>query len=508
MAQNTEYVSELRLENVRKLNEHTFNFKPGFNLVVGENGVGKTSILRALLSTLSQRYPSDKQGLKDDDITHNSSYQRVSVQLNTDECFEYRRDYGSKAVRTKGLKRPMLLSYFADEATCNHFKTKKRKRIKTSDKSRSSADFDESLDSAETWIHKKMTHISNLSDYGKPNFFGSPDSVKEFIRNILSQFSDKFVDFEWVFIPYSTSIKFDNSFTSETKEDQKIFRILKREILNQTTDWVLKENITDLSKIVVSSSGEAIELKRKPKITSSFQNILKKYQPSPRLMEAFHQSHIKISLSPQISVIDSNGDKTLLGQLSDGEQRIFSLFVDIARQLVSQPLPDFDPNIPDEELPATWPYNHEGSAIVLIDEIDVHLHPRWQRIIVKALEDVFPECQFISTTHSPYIIQAVDAYSIISLDHVICGDFHNRGIEEITHKVMGITEHEVSPRYLEMLDAAKAYFKAIYRLSDEEKRDNSIEIQNLKSKLEKLKSKYPSNPAYLAFLELKTEFSK
>ena len=49
----------------------------------------------------------------------------------------------------------------------------------------------------------------------------------------------------------------------------------------------------------------------------------------------------------------------------------------------------------------------EGHAIVLIDELDLHLHPKWQRQIVHNLTKAFPRCQFIATTHSPQIIGEV-----------------------------------------------------------------------------------------------------
>jgi predicted ATP-binding protein involved in virulence len=46
-------------------------------------------------------------------------------------------------------------------------------------------------------------------------------------------------------------------------------------------------------------------------------------------------------------------------------------------------------------------------GIVLIDEIDLHLHPRWQRVIIPKLREYFPEIQFVVTTHSPFVLQAV-----------------------------------------------------------------------------------------------------
>jgi len=50
----------------------------------------------------------------------------------------------------------------------------------------------------------------------------------------------------------------------------------------------------------------------------------------------------------------------------------------------------------------------EAEAVVLIDEIELHLHPTWQRRIIKNLTDTFPKCQFIATTHSPQIIGEVE----------------------------------------------------------------------------------------------------
>ena len=49
-------------------------------------------------------------------------------------------------------------------------------------------------------------------------------------------------------------------------------------------------------------------------------------------------------------------------------------------------------------------------GIVLIDEIDLHLHPRWQWKIIDALKNTFPRVQFIVTTHSPVIIAAIGGY--------------------------------------------------------------------------------------------------
>lgn len=55
---------------------------------------------------------------------------------------------------------------------------------------------------------------------------------------------------------------------------------------------------------------------------------------------------------------------------------------------------------------------YELEAVVLIDEIDCHIHPRWQVHILPYLRELFPNCQFIVTTHSPYILNSVQPYEI------------------------------------------------------------------------------------------------
>jgi predicted ATP-binding protein involved in virulence len=89
-------------------------------------------------------------------------------------------------------------------------------------------------------------------------------------------------------------------------------------------------------------------------------------------------------------------------QLSDGERGMLALALDLTRRL-SQANPDLANPL-------------EGEAIVLIDELDLHLHPQWQRTIVRKLTTTFPNCQFIATTHSPLIIGEVAPENIILLE--------------------------------------------------------------------------------------------
>ena len=78
-------------------------------------------------------------------------------------------------------------------------------------------------------------------------------------------------------------------------------------------------------------------------------------------------------------------------QLSDGERGMIAFVFDLARRLAQLNESDNDPAA-------------NGEGVVLIDEIDLHLHPAWQRRITTDLPRVFPKLQFIATTHSPQVI--------------------------------------------------------------------------------------------------------
>jgi predicted ATP-binding protein involved in virulence len=92
-------------------------------------------------------------------------------------------------------------------------------------------------------------------------------------------------------------------------------------------------------------------------------------------------------------VIFKNGDKLKINQLSAGEKTLFSFVTDLARRLAL-----LNPST-DNPL--------EGNGIVLIDEIDLHLHPAWHRTVLPKLRETFPNIQFIITTHSPFVLQSV-----------------------------------------------------------------------------------------------------
>lgn len=96
------------------------------------------------------------------------------------------------------------------------------------------------------------------------------------------------------------------------------------------------------------------------------------------------------------------GVELRVDQLSSGERSFLSLAGDLARRLAM-----LNPNGPDPLA---------GEGVVLIDEVELHLHPKWQRRFIPWMRETFPNCQFIVTTHSPQVIGEISSDSIRILD--------------------------------------------------------------------------------------------
>lgn len=110
---------------------------------------------------------------------------------------------------------------------------------------------------------------------------------------------------------------------------------------------------------------------------------------------------LRIRRTPLRMTVVKQGMELSVAQLSDGERNMLALVGDMARRLSV-----LNPSL---ENPNT------GHGVVLIDEIDLHLHPRWQRSVVSSLEKTFPNCQFIITTHSPQVVGELLPESVMLL---------------------------------------------------------------------------------------------
>ena len=183
-----------------------------------------------------------------------------------------------------------------------------------------------------------------------------------------------------------------------------------------------------------------------------------------------NMTNLRIERNPLAMKVEKNGVSLRIEQLSDGEKCTLALFGDLARRLA-----------------IANPYNSNplhGEGVVLIDEIELHMHPSWQRKVLKKLGDVFPNIQFIITTHSPQVLGEVgDAFNIYGFERAdnvvfvnkinslvgwdsnyILGEFMN------TDVVNKATEEMISKMYeyisLKRYDEATELMEKLARLTD------------------------------------------
>lgn len=111
--------------------------------------------------------------------------------------------------------------------------------------------------------------------------------------------------------------------------------------------------------------------------------------------------NLRVRRNPLRMEIEKNGEILTVNQLSDGEKCLIAMVSDLARRCAIANPERLDPL--------------QGEGVVLIDEIDLHLHPKWQRMIVPRLLEVFPNCQFFISTHSPHVLTHVQSEQIFLL---------------------------------------------------------------------------------------------
>ena len=116
---------------------------------------------------------------------------------------------------------------------------------------------------------------------------------------------------------------------------------------------------------------------------------------------------LQVKRSRMEMTLKKQGQELIVNQLSDGEKNLLAMVGDLARRLAIA-----NPEMEKPEL---------GSGVVLIDEIELHLHPKWQRMVIPALLRTFPNCQFIITTHSPQVLGEVKDGKIYRLANTESG---------------------------------------------------------------------------------------
>lgn len=238
---------------------------------------------------------------------------------------------------------------------------------------------------------------------------------------------------------------------------------------------------------------------QKGKIIPAIQAIVDSVKTCIPDTESFYYDAVE----DQVMIKLLNEGLTPFNNLSDGYRNMVAMVADIAHRAAR-----LNPHFENYSAKQT-------KGVVLIDEIDLHLHPKWQRSVVRDLQAAFPEIQFIASTHSPFIIQSLEPGEVIDLNRPteniemdVSSDFYatpgpldsysNRSIEDIVEEIMGVAVPQRSQRYQKMFEVAKEY----YTLLQKGPNADPMEKKRLKEKLDGLSAPFSDNIAYHAFLEM------
>lgn len=322
-------ITRLNVANLRAFEQAQFEFDPAFTLLVGVNGVGKTTVLEALRICLSRLLPKftasrnrpDAFGL--DDIQVGATALTIDLDLTA-----------------HGDAYHLLIHRQREQNVPHKDGVVREQTLATPDRETLSPDFGKAAKALKT---------------------ARAQPVATYFATRRSLVSDE--------QPKSGKARGGQA---AAFADALIARPLR---LAELATWMHAQDV--LSR----------ELPRAGLHLATMRTAARRFLPDCDGLRAEMEDGPRLLIEKQGRTLD-------VRQLSDGERSLLALVLDLARRL-SQANPGFDDPLRD------------GSGVVLIDEIDLHLHPQWQRRVVRNLEETFPNCQFIATTHSPQVIGEV-----------------------------------------------------------------------------------------------------
>ncbi|RDB06959.1 AAA family ATPase [Runella aurantiaca] len=236
---------------------------------------------------------------------------------------------------------------------------------------------------------------------------------------------------------YGTSRKMSPSNLSETYIDNAIGGLFQDnyELIN-AEEWLLQLDYGAKNGI---KNAEIVLNKLKTVLTSGL-------LPDVKAIELKSELNPETNSIKNYALFETDYGNVRLKDLGYGYQATMAWVVDLAKKLFER--------YASLENPLT------GAAIVLVDEIDLHLHPDWQRQVISHLSSIFPNVQFIVTAHSPLIVQSADNVNLIILEkgkdnqtHIRqeFGTFKGWTVEEILQDLMGLGDKTLSDTYLNLL---------------------------------------------------------
>lgn len=357
-------ILNLSLKDVGRFADLTIHLAPtnknssNITVIVGNNGAGKTTLLKSLATSLSwlvARIRTERgigSHLIDDDIRNGASFAMVAVALID----------GSKA-------RSNVPKKVTDEILFVWTVARSKQGRKSS-------------------VHSELTETSRLADLYRTKLTADDKASLPLIA---------YYPVERSVLEIPLKIKTKHTFDQLDGYDNSLNRGVDfRRFFEWFREREDSENETGISDTALAeisekfgSDSEVWQTLSKLKASSRDRQLTAVRSAIAAFMPGF--TNLRVQRKPRLHMaIDKDGVTLNVAQLSQGEKSMMALVGDIARRLamMNQSL--------DNPL--------HGDGIVLIDEVDLHLHPKWQRSLIRQLSETFPNCQFVLTTHSPLVI--------------------------------------------------------------------------------------------------------
>lgn len=431
------YISELKLKNYRRFSKQTFKFNRNMNILIGSNASGKTTVLEAACVALGAYLAAYKK------------YVPSRFGFNLSEWDVHRK-------LQKSDQQDILISPNIGQYPCL---------------------IDTNLVMGEkVYPYKRVLEKRE----GRTKFAGKNPMQKQIVdwEELMSKAdgSDKQIIFPLVLYLSSARLWNEDNSKQETGIPGRMdayYRCLDKKRGIQLPFNYIKKMIE-----ISAQEKSGIEF---PAYTLIMDAIRKSMQDELKPGQRIEYS----SRYDGLALVDLDGTWVPFDGLSDGYRGVIKIVADIAARMCI-----LNPYLKENALEQT-------PGIVIIDELDLSLHPSWQKRIVRLLVEIFPKIQFICASHSPFIIQSLKEGQLISLDGEIEDSYSGQSIEDIAEDIMGIENPQYSDEKQEMFELAETYFSQLNKV------ENKSDLEPIREKLDYLTARFGENPAYYAFLKQK-----
>lgn len=411
------FFNSLFLTDFRKFRALKVKLDKRLTVFIGDNGAGKTTIIDAVVKTLSWIGPnilrknSRGKGVNEYDVNNLSErYAEVKSKLVLKKSV-YESALRKNAKKSQGNKFSKI-EPLEDLGELYRVLSSKR-NIKFADK------FPLPIF---LYYSVSRNNIKTNRTFDERNVDVSLDRLTSYDKKTLDGDADLNGFLEWMVVIDNLT---GDSIKNKLDESRKLiegFKLAGADVKENPLNEIYINELTKFEKLSDIAGNKEIYFKKLKFIKSSISNA----------MPGFEDIYVDKTSGRAEVMLVIDGQIISITQASQGQQVIISLVSDIARKLLT-----LNPAL-DNPL--------RSPGIVVIDEIELHLHPKWQQNIVDALLKSFECIQFIITTHSPQVLSTIDKNNIrmfVNGDdgEILCvsPNFQTKGVKsaDIMAKIMG-----------------------------------------------------------------------